>query len=71
VLASAIPSVGSAALIADPTDVGDIADGLLRLVGRRRNELIARGRAHVAGLTWAKAAASHADLWDQIRRGTL
>jgi glycosyltransferase involved in cell wall biosynthesis len=72
VLASPVPSVGAAALLVDPTDVGDIADGLVRLTtdGARRDELIARGAAHVAELTWAKAAARHAGLWRQMYRGT-
>ncbi|MEY2567805.1 MAG: hypothetical protein QOE35_2334 [Actinomycetota bacterium] len=72
VLASPVPSVGEAALIADPTDVGDIADGLVRLTkdGARRDELVARGAVHVAELTWEKAAARHAGLWRQMYRGT-
>jgi glycosyltransferase involved in cell wall biosynthesis len=72
VLASAVPSVGEAALIVDPTDVGAIAAGLGRVVaeGWQREELLARGAAHAAELTWANAAARHARLWDQIRRGT-
>lgn len=72
VLASAIPSVGEAALIVDPTDVGAIAAGLGRVVtdGWERDELVARGSAHAAALTWDNAAARHAQLWDQVRRGT-
>ena len=72
VLASPIPSTGDAALVVDPGDVGAIADGLVALAtgGSRRDELIAAGRAHAAGLTWAAAAERHAHLWSQVHRGT-
>ena len=72
VVASPIPSTGDAALVVDPADVGAIADALVRVAtdGPEREELVAAGRAHAAGLTWAAAAVRHADLWSQVHRGT-
>jgi glycosyltransferase involved in cell wall biosynthesis len=72
VVASAVPSIGDAALVVDPGDVSAIGEGLVRVVTDEdtRAELIARGTAHAGLLTWARAAERHADLWDQLRRGT-
>jgi glycosyltransferase involved in cell wall biosynthesis len=72
VVASRVPSVGDAALVVDPTDVDAIAAALLRVVtdGDARGTLVAAGRAHSAGLTWAAAAERHAGLWSQVHRGT-
>jgi glycosyltransferase involved in cell wall biosynthesis len=72
VVASPIPSTGDAALVVDPRDVGAIANALVRVAteGAERDELVAAGRAHAAGLTWAAAAERHAELWSQVHRGT-
>jgi glycosyltransferase involved in cell wall biosynthesis len=72
VLASAVPSVGNAALVVDPLDVEAIAAGLVRVStdGVERDQLVAEGTAHARGLTWARAADRHAGLWTQMTRGT-
>lgn len=71
VLASAVPSVGDAALVVNPLDVQQIAAGLVRVStdGSDRDQLIADGAAHAGALTWARAAERHADLWTQMTRG--
>jgi glycosyltransferase involved in cell wall biosynthesis len=49
-----------AGVLVDPTDVGSIAEGLLRVVGdRAAREAMARaGRARALGYTWERAAAA-------------
>lgn len=52
---------GSAAVLVDPRDVGDIARGLAELVygpGQSRQERVAAGRERAAAHTWAAAAAA-------------
>jgi len=68
VIASPVPSAGGAAYEVDPTDTAAIAEALVRVCfdGGRRDELIARGRARAAALTWASAAARHRDLWESL-----
>jgi glycosyltransferase involved in cell wall biosynthesis len=56
---SSLPEVaGDAALLVNPLDVAQIADGIQRLVtdAALRSALIARGRAHAATFTWRRAA---------------
>jgi glycosyltransferase involved in cell wall biosynthesis len=47
---------GGAAVLVEPTDVADIATGLVAAL-RRRDELVALGRCRAAALTWAATAA--------------
>jgi glycosyltransferase involved in cell wall biosynthesis len=53
-----------AALLADPSDAFAVADALHRVLAEpdRAADLVARGRALVQGLTWAKAAAATRDV---------
>ena len=56
---SSLPEVaGDAALLVNPLDVAQIADGIQRLMtdAALRCALIARGRAHAATFTWRRAA---------------
>jgi len=61
-LASTTPAVaetaGHAALLVDPEDVAEIADGLARLLGDQteRGALAEEGRARAAGYSWAATA---------------
>src|SRR5262249_28739395 len=59
VIASPVPSAGGAAYEVDPTDVSAIASGLAQVAtdDALRDDLVARGRAPAAALTWAAAAA--------------
>jgi len=68
VVATAVPSAGGAALEVDPFDVEGIARALVEAAsdGNRRAELVGAGRARVAGLTWARAAGRHVELWAAI-----
>jgi len=65
---SVMPEVmGDAAVLVDPYDPADMADGLerlLRLEGPARAELVARGHANVARYRWDDAARS---LLDTVR----
>jgi glycosyltransferase involved in cell wall biosynthesis len=71
VVASPVPSSGGAALDVDPLDVDALAAGLLvgATDGTRRDALIAAGRARTAGLTWARSAARHVELWRTVVGG--
>lgn len=70
VVASAVPSAGGAALEVDPLDVDAMATALVRAATDEslRGELVAAGRARTAGLTWARAARRHVELWEAIGR---
>jgi glycosyltransferase involved in cell wall biosynthesis len=72
VVASPQPSAGTAAYLVDPADVGAIAAGLLRVATDEalRSDLVAAGRARAAALTWADAAARHAQIWSSLSRTT-
>lgn len=65
ILAGRAPGVteicGPAALYADPHSVADLAAALIRIHEEPalREELVTRGRARVAGLSWSEAAAGH------------
>jgi len=68
VVASPIPSTGSAAWEVDPTDVDAIAEGLVRVCTDRaqRESLSELGRDRAAGLTWRTAANRHCELWQSL-----
>jgi glycosyltransferase involved in cell wall biosynthesis len=60
---SSLPEVaGEAALLVDPTDPGEIAEGLARLLGEPelRDRLRSAGRERVAGFTWERSATATA-----------
>lgn len=65
VVSGHVPSAGGAAVAVDPFDVDAIAGALVRVVTDEdlRAELVAAGRARVAGLTWENAAKHHLALW--------
>ncbi|MDQ4097969.1 MAG: glycosyltransferase family 4 protein [Actinomycetota bacterium] len=73
VVASPIPSTGGAAYTVDPADVHAIAGALVRAGTDEalRAELAAAGRARAATLTWATAAARHAEIWASLRTGSV
>jgi glycosyltransferase involved in cell wall biosynthesis len=52
--------IGDAALIVDPTDVPDIAAGLIRIAHNDalRTRLARQGKVHAAGFTWERTAAA-------------
>jgi glycosyltransferase involved in cell wall biosynthesis len=60
---------GDAALKVDPSDVGSITSGLLRLIGDEglRNEFALKGLAHSANFTWERAIEQ---TWDAYRELT-
>ncbi|MGH9069598.1 MAG: glycosyltransferase family 4 protein [Acidimicrobiales bacterium] len=68
VVASPMPSTAGQALEVDPTDVDSIADGLGRAAGDEdeRVELIARGLARTAGLSWEATARAHVAVWAEL-----
>jgi glycosyltransferase involved in cell wall biosynthesis len=68
VVASPLPSAGSAALVVDPLDVEAIADGLLvaSVDETRRRELVASGLTRAAGLRWQDCAARHVEVWQRV-----
>ncbi len=68
VVASAMPSLGGAALVVDPGDVEALADGLVRVATDEglRADLVARGTERTAGLTWEASARAHVALWDSL-----
>lgn len=72
VVASPVPSAAGAALEVDPLDQAAIADGLVRAAAdpAERSRLVAAGLSRTAGLTWARSAALHLDLWDRVAEGT-
>ena len=51
-------TAGDAALLVDPEDVAEIADGLARLLSEPgvRGELVEKGRIHADGFTWGTTA---------------
>jgi glycosyltransferase involved in cell wall biosynthesis len=70
-VASPVPSTEGAAFDVDPTDVGAIATALVRVATDEplRADLAAAGRARAAELTWASAAARHAEIWTSLASG--
>jgi len=75
VVASPVPSVGSAALVVDPNDRNEIAQALLTgsTDAAVREKLVKEGRARAENLTWERCASQHVDLWWELvhrsRRG--
>jgi glycosyltransferase involved in cell wall biosynthesis len=70
VVASRVPSAGGAALEVDPFDVEAIGAALVTASadGAARRELAAAGLGRAAGLTWARAAGRHVELWSELTR---
>jgi glycosyltransferase involved in cell wall biosynthesis len=63
---AALPEVtGGAAVMVDPLDPVDIADGLERAI-TERDSLIARGRKRAAEFTWQRTAAMTADVYREL-----
>lgn len=68
VTSTAVPSARGAALEVDPLDVDAIADALVRATtdDACRAQLLERGRARAAELTWRRAAEQHVALWRSV-----
>lgn len=69
--ASALPEVaGTAALLVDPLDVGDLATGLARVLSDAslRQEMVARGFAQAGRFTWERAARQLLGIFDVLVR---
>jgi glycosyltransferase involved in cell wall biosynthesis len=68
VVASAVPSVGDAALVVDPANADDIAAGLVALSTDedRRRRLVEAGKRHVADMTWRAVARRHVAMWREV-----
>ncbi|MEI9812861.1 MAG: glycosyltransferase family 1 protein [Acidobacteriota bacterium] len=67
---SAMPEVaGDAALLVDPEDEGAIGDALVRLIDDEmlRNQLVDKGHARAAGLTWQRAVRSTWAVYQELR----
>lgn len=63
---AALPGVtGGAAVLVDPLDPADIADGLDRAI-TERDSFVALGRKRVAEFTWARTAAMTADVYREL-----
>ena len=56
---------GGAAVLVDPRDPAAIAEGIAE-AGRRRDELVALGRARAAAFTWRRAADLVEALWREL-----
>ena len=56
---------GGAAVLVDPRDPASIADGIAE-AERRREELVARGRARAAAFTWRRSADLVEALWREL-----
>ena len=66
---SCLPEVaGDAAILADPTDVGDMARHMKRLADNSglRDELRTRGFERAAGFTWRRAAERTIEVYDEV-----
>lgn len=72
VVASPLPSTGTAAYDVDPDDQDAIATALLTVSCDEevRSALSERGRVHSASLTWAATARSMAAIWDEDELGS-
>lgn len=68
VVSSPVPSSDGASLEVDPSDVGDIAEGLVESATdeRTRTELVASGRVRAASLRWRDTARGHLVVWEQV-----
>ncbi|MHB8670672.1 MAG: glycosyltransferase family 4 protein [Acidimicrobiales bacterium] len=68
VVSSAVPSVGDAALVVDPTDPAAIGRALVEAAVDEglRAELVAAGRHRAGRLTWAASARRHIEVWSGV-----
>ena len=68
VVASPLPSTGGAAFEVDPRDTASIAAGLLQVATDEatRRDLVKRGTARAAELSWTSIARRHRDVWDLV-----
>ena len=68
VVSSPLPSLGGAGLVVDPENVEHIADALVRAAADEalRSELVTRGAARAAVLTWKASARRHVALWTSV-----
>ncbi len=68
VVASPLPTTGGASLEVDPTQVHDIAQGLVQVAGDEalRARLAAAGVQRAGTLTWERAARAHVALWSSL-----
>jgi len=63
---AALPEVtGGAAVLVDPLDAADIADGLARAITERAT-LVERGRRQAAQFTWTRTASMTADVYREL-----
>jgi glycosyltransferase involved in cell wall biosynthesis len=71
VVASRVPSTGTAAYQVDPNDTDSIAEGLLVVATDEavRHRLQSAGRSHAAGLSWSSIAQRHVAIWEEVRPG--
>lgn len=71
VVASGVPSTGTAAYQVDPNDTDSIAEGLLVVATDEavRHRLQSAGRSHAAGLSWSSIAQRHVAIWKEVRPG--
>jgi len=71
VVASGVPSTGTAAYQVDPNDTDSIAEGLLVVATDEavRHGLQSAGRSHAAGLSWSSIAQRHVSIWEEVRPG--
>lgn len=71
VVASGVPSTGTAAYQVDPNDTDSIAEGLLVVATDEavRHRLQSAGRSHAAGLSWSSIAQRHVAIWEEVRPG--
>ena len=70
VVASPLPSTGTAAFDVDPVDTDAIGTALLTVAtdDSTRTDLVRRGTDHAATMTWADAARRHMAIWRRVRR---
>jgi len=71
---SAMPEVaGDAALLVDPLNVDELANGLIRLAGdpALREDLIARGRERALQFTWDSAVAKTWGVYEKVMAENL
>jgi glycosyltransferase involved in cell wall biosynthesis len=68
---SCVETAGNAALLVNPTDVGQIAEGMLRLINdtNYRNELVKIGIERVKFFCWEKCGKEHLDVFKKALNG--
>ncbi|OQX76275.1 MAG: hypothetical protein B6D64_10160 [Bacteroidetes bacterium 4484_276] len=66
---SCIETAGNAALLVNPRDVGQIADGMSRLINDTgyRNELVKKGIERVKFFSWAKCGKEHLNIFKKTQ----